>query len=253
MKVHSIKLECCVSGIKETGYEFNQDDVKGELLFQINNKFNTITLWLNERKMGYVSKNDTAAMLSILKSFPKYRKVIAWGIITQKEHYLMIRMRIVASDTFKFFVYQLSLGDGNTYIGSSNNFGARLEQHRIQLKTQKHPNKKMQNVYNERGTLGCQILSTGHATSPRYQFKQEQEWIDKLNPTINIKKAFVDDETLNEDFDEKFDEFDINKCYNVNCTNNDITDKTLKQTVGKILVEIIDGVIDKLDERDINS
>ena len=83
-------------------------------------------------------------------------------------------------------IYLLEINN-KQYVGSSINLKSRLRKHRTMLRTKKHSNKHLQNLYNKYKVCSYKILEE---VSNKIKLKDlriiEREWIIKLNPETNI-------------------------------------------------------------------
>ena len=147
MKINNITIQCCVA-IKN--YQFKSDDLKQHLILDINRKKKCICVYLENCMIGFISRKDTPYMMSTLSKIRKYRTVSEWKLIKETKHYLILELSIKQNDKYKYFIYQLSIGNGNviennddTYIGSTNNYIKRINNHIFKLKNKKHKNYKL--------------------------------------------------------------------------------------------------------------
>lgn len=88
-------------------------------------------------------------------------------------------------------IYLIEIKD-HTYIESSKNIQTRLAQHRRCLRANKGDNPKFINIYNKYGEANtyCSILEIcPENASTKYLRTQEEFWIQKLNPDLNICKT----------------------------------------------------------------
>jgi group I intron endonuclease len=87
--------------------------------------------------------------------------------------------------------------NGKLYIGSSKDIHRRWEAHRSHLKYGRHPNKHLQNAYNQYGKEAFTYTVLEEITNDEELIVREQHWIDTLdscseeygyNLTIDIKR-----------------------------------------------------------------
>lgn len=82
-------------------------------------------------------------------------------------------------------IYKLSAG-GHIYIGSSKNLYARLAEHRLDLKENRHSNNFLQKVYNKYGIENMQI-DIVEFCDPDNRINRENFWIKELNADMNLQ------------------------------------------------------------------
>ena len=83
-------------------------------------------------------------------------------------------------------IYKLSFQNYNHfYIGSAINLSNRKQNHKSKLSSQKHSNKKLQNVFNKYGMFNFQIIEYCDINN---LIEREQHYLDTLNPHLNILK-----------------------------------------------------------------
>ena len=80
-------------------------------------------------------------------------------------------------------IYKISFEDKSFYIGSTGNLKAREKLHLSALKRDKHHNKILQYMFDRYGKFEFEILEYVPA---KQLLIKEQEYIDKLNPEINL-------------------------------------------------------------------
>lgn len=88
-------------------------------------------------------------------------------------------------------MYQIvCLPTGDTYVGSTNNFARRWQQHRQDLQFNMHANYRLTNLYRHYGlaALEFSILET---CAPERRLFREKAWIEKLRPTINLQPVVL--------------------------------------------------------------
>jgi len=83
-------------------------------------------------------------------------------------------------------VYQIRhLGSEKTYVGSSKTLGARFSVHRHSLKTNKHPNIKLQRAWNKYGADAF-VFEVLLYCDPQDCVTYEQAAINRFKPEYNI-------------------------------------------------------------------
>ena len=127
----------------------------------------------------------------------KYKTVKSWSLVKRTPHYLILNVDMATTSTYKYFIYQISFSNtGNHhntshyYIGSTNCYMSRINSHKIKLKNDRHPNKKMQFTFNQDPTnMKIKMIDTDWAVTRKDQLKREQMWINKLKPSLNLMNA----------------------------------------------------------------
>lgn len=83
-------------------------------------------------------------------------------------------------------VYRIiNTANGKIYIGSSIDLSTRWRKHRYDLRSNKHPNRKLQNSWNKHSEsmFRFEIIEL---ILPMFLLEREQYWLDKLHPEYNI-------------------------------------------------------------------
>lgn len=85
-------------------------------------------------------------------------------------------------------VYYIKANECN-YVGSSVNVKNRMLEHRNKLKTKKHENSRMQNIFNKYGEekFSYSILEVCPDIDTKDLLVKEKYWIDLLHPVLNNK------------------------------------------------------------------
>ncbi len=92
----------------------------------------------------------------------------------------------------------ICLGTGKYYIGSSRNIFARFDEHQYLLKKNKHPNKQLQDAWNQYSERLI-VLSVLELTNKEKLKEKEQEWLDRTkcyNPGIGYNECQFATSTL---------------------------------------------------------
>lgn len=90
----------------------------------------------------------------------------------------MIDFRLVGAGVYRI----TCLATGTFYIGSTNDFARRWQQHRDQLNARRHPNYKLQRDWNRYGERQFEF-SIVERTDPQLRLKREQFYIDHYRVT----------------------------------------------------------------------
>lgn len=105
----------------------------------------------------------------------KYEKVFSWNDYQGKVLSISVMVGPVC--------YIIKIG-GSLYIGETTRLSALASHHLMLLKTDKHPNKAMQDVFNKVGEFDVYILEQLplHSCIPK---KIKQRYIEQLGPDLN--------------------------------------------------------------------
>ena len=205
MKISDITFQFCVTSVKFELLDLDKQSNAHQPHLSLTFGKNCIYVWVDEKKLGFVSRKDTPFVRSVWKGMmPKYKRITKWSIVTKKKpYYTIIEARLQSCDTFKYHIYQLTFGNSETeketYIGSSSQVGYRLQTHRTHLIKKMHCNKRMQEAFdnnNNNETFDSKIIASGYASTKSDQFQCEQLWINKLHPSLNLVNAYVGKETI---------------------------------------------------------
>ena len=93
-------------------------------------------------------------------------------------------------------IYKITaIHNGKFYIGSSNDIKKRWERHRHYLKNNCHQNKILQRIYNKYGK-DCFIFEIIEYIEKENLQKIEQQYMDNLNPSLNLRKIAISNQGL---------------------------------------------------------
>ena len=96
-----------------------------------------------------------------------------------------------------FCIYKLTVGD-EFYIGSTCNINKRFYDHNDRAHNDKYKDMKLYNaIRNNDYNMDIEILCWKQIDK-KSSFNLEQEWIDKLSPTLNSRKSVLDIEETRE-------------------------------------------------------
>lgn len=76
---------------------------------------------------------------------------------------------------------------GDFYIGSAVNLNKRFISHKSRMRTHKHGNKYLQNVYDKYGLKNLEFIIIEKVSNNL--IKREQHYIDTLNPKYNLRRT----------------------------------------------------------------
>ena len=191
MKINNIQVEVCVSSLGQ--YKYKPSDTNKDMIIEGSRYKKYIRLYLLDKHLGYVTKDDANVLLEIIKRMNGYVRVTKWSLVTETYHYLIIRLHLQPFSTYRYYIYQLSFNDTNdTYIGSTKNLPQRLTAHRKKLKDKIHINKLLQQAYDKYPDKMCvDIMFTGETNDKEVKFKKEQEFILKHKQSLNLINSYV--------------------------------------------------------------
>jgi len=93
-------------------------------------------------------------------------------------------------------IYKITaIHNGEFYIGSSNDIQRRWERHRHYLKNNCHQNKILQRIYNKYGK-DCFTFEVVEYIEKENLQKLEQQYMDNLNPSLNLRKIAISNQGL---------------------------------------------------------
>ena len=235
--IHSINLEFVVS-TRHTKCIFNKRDLEHLVPHY---KTHSISVYFDNDSIGYVSRTDTPFVFDCLKNLKSKRYLIAeWNIVCHKPYYIVINCSLTCNSTWKVWIYQLIFKNDN-YIGSTICLPSRINTHKKQLKHGYHHNKKMIEAYKNCNNkiYDIRILDSKVVSSNSEKLQLEQQWIDKIKPTLNLCKAY--------------DKKDKIKCecgsVMTNLRNHIKTNKHIKFICQYLLNEIVDTCVDRIQQK----
>ena len=188
--IHSINLEFVVS-TRHSKYIFNKKNLEHDLILVPHYKTHSVSVYLDNNRIGYVSRKDTPFVFDCLKYLKSKPYLITdWNIVCHKPYYIVISCNIKANLTWKVWIYQLMFKN-DSYVGSTICLPSRINAHKKQLKQACHHNKKMVEAYKNCNNkiYNIQILESTVVSSNHEKLKLEQQWIDKMKPSLNLCNA----------------------------------------------------------------
>ena len=190
MRVNDVTLDVCVSCLQ--GYDYKPNDNTKQVILEVNKVRKYVRLYLLDKHMGYISKRDTPNVLMILNNINGYRRVNKWSVVTKTNHYLIIRLHLSGYPKYNYYIYQLSFENSpDMYIGSTKNLPQRIKEHKKQLQTKTHPNKRLQQAYDtNNANMTVSILFTDETNKRQIQFQKEQEFILQYQPSLNMINSY---------------------------------------------------------------
>jgi group I intron endonuclease len=85
-------------------------------------------------------------------------------------------------------IYRISFPNGDFYIGRSFNINKRITKHRVNLKTGRHINYRIQEEYDKQGDFTWDVLEIVEGDKINHG-EREMYWIEQLNPTLNLTRG----------------------------------------------------------------
>ncbi len=76
--------------------------------------------------------------------------------------------------------------NGKYYIGSAVNYSKRINNHKSDLRCNRHPNRKLQNSYNKHGLEWFRFFILEEVDDSNSLIEREQYYIDNLKPEYNL-------------------------------------------------------------------
>ena len=109
--INSINLDFVVS-TRHVKYSYNESDLAKDLILIPHYKTHSVSVYLDNNRIGYVSRKDTPFVFDYLKCLKSKRYLITgWNIVCHKPYYTVISCNIKANSTWKVWIYQLILNN----------------------------------------------------------------------------------------------------------------------------------------------
>ena len=99
--IDSINLEFVVSTI-HFKYIYDESDLTKDLIIIPHFKRHSVSVYLDNNRIGYVSRKDTPFVFDCLKHLKSKRYLITdWNIVCHKSYYIVIKCNIKATSSWK--------------------------------------------------------------------------------------------------------------------------------------------------------